>query len=175
MDGANMKEMGPIAVHTISVIVDNEPGVLARVIGLFSGRGYNIESLTVAAVDTTGAQSRITVVTSGTRMVIEQIKAQLDRLVPVQKVADLTMEGAYVTRDLALVKVQGTGERRVEALRLADAFRAQVVDASRDSFVFELTGKADKLDAFVDLMSDLGVVEVARTGAVALSRGPEGL
>ena len=170
-----MKEKGTIASHTISVIVDNEAGVLARVIGLFSGRGYNIESLTVAAVDKSDSRSRITVVTSGTRMVIEQIKAQLDRLVPVQKVADLTIEGPHVLRDLALVKVTGEGEKRVEALRLADAFRASVVDSTRTSFVFELTGSADKLDAFVDLMRELGLVEVARTGAVALSRGDKGL
>ncbi|WP_417458766.1 acetolactate synthase small subunit [Kordiimonas sp.] len=170
-----MKEIGPIARHTISVIVDNEAGVLARVTGLFSGRGYNIESLTVAEVDHTGERSRITVVTSGTRMVIEQIKAQLDRLVPVHKVADLTIDGAHVVRDMALVKVSGTGEKRVEALRLADTFRARAVDASVNSFIFELTGSADKIDAFVELMADLGLVEVARTGAVALSRGPDGL
>lgn len=170
-----MKEKGTVATHTISVVVDNEAGVLARVIGLFSGRGYNIESLTVAAVDKADSRSRITVVTSGTRMVIEQIKAQLDRLVPVQKVADLTIEGPLVSRDLALVKVSGTGEKRVEALRLADAFRASVVDSTRNSFVFELTGSAEKLDAFVELMRDLGLVEVARTGAVALSRGETGL
>ena len=170
-----MKEIGTVARHTISVIVDNEAGVLARVIGLFSGRGYNIESLTVAEVEHSGERSRITVVTSGTRMVIEQIKAQLDRLVPVHKVADLTMEGAFVARDMALVKVTGTGEKRVEALRLADTFRARAVDASVNSFVFELTGSSEKLDAFVELMSDLGLVEVARTGAVALSRGPKGL
>ena len=175
MGGANRKETAPIALHPISVIVDNEAGVLARVIGLFSGRGYNIESLTVSTVDTSHETSRITIVTSGTRMVIEQIKAQLDRLVPVHKVADLTIEGDFVSRDLALVKVAGVGEKRVEALRLAEAFRAQVVDASRDSFVFELTGAANKLDAFVDLMSELGLVEVARTGAVALSRGQSGL
>lgn len=170
-----MKEQGTVATHTISVVVDNEAGVLARVIGLFSGRGYNIESLTVAAVDRADARSRITIVTSGTRMVIEQIKAQLDRLVPVQKVADLTIEGPHVSRDLALVKVSGTGEKRVEALRLADAFRARVVDSTSGSFVFELTGATSKLDAFVDLMRDLGLVEVARTGAVALSRGESGL
>jgi acetolactate synthase-1/3 small subunit len=170
-----MKEQGNMATHTISVVVDNEAGVLARVIGLFSGRGYNIESLTVAAVDKSVDRSRITVVTSGTRMVIEQIKAQLDRLVPVHKVADLTIEGAYVSRELALVKVSGEGEKRVEALRLADVFRASVVDSTRTSFVFELTGSASKLDAFVDLMSELGLVEVARTGAVALSRGQAGL
>lgn len=170
-----MKEIGPIARHTISVIVDNEAGVLARVTGLFSGRGYNIESLTVAEVDHTGERSRITVVTSGTPMVIEQIKAQLDRLVPVHKVADLTIDGAHVVRDMALVKVSGTGEKRVEALRLADTFRARAVDASVNSFIFELTGSAEKIDAFVELMADLGLVEVARTGAVALSRGPDGL
>ncbi len=170
-----MKDQGPIAKHTISAIVDNEAGVLARVIGLFSGRGYNIESLTVASVDETKARSRITVVTKGTRMVIEQIKAQLDRLVPVHKVADLTIEGSFVSRELALVKVCGEGEMRVEALRIADVFRASVVDSTRTSFVFELTGASDKLNAFIDLMRDLGLVEVARTGGVALSRGKTGL
>ncbi len=166
-----MKEIGPIARHTISVVVDNESGVLARVIGLFSGRGYNIESLTVAAIEKKDQRSRITIVTTGTPMIIEQIKAQLDRLVPVHKVADLTIEGPFVSRDLALVKVTGAGEKRVEALRLADAFRASVVDSTTTSFVFELTGSADKLNAFVELMAELGLVEVARTGAVALSRG----
>ncbi|WP_374764875.1 acetolactate synthase small subunit [Yunchengibacter salinarum] len=170
-----MKEKGETARHTISLLVDNEAGVLARVIGLFSGRGYNIESLTVAEVDQDDYVSRITIVTSGTRMVIEQIKAQLDRLVPVHRVSDLTTEGPAVSRDLALVKVSGTGEKRVEALRLADAFRASVVDSTVNSFVFELTGSADKLDAFIDLMRDLGLVEVARTGAAALSRGDRGL
>ena len=170
-----MKEQGSIQRHTISAIVDNEAGVLARVIGLFSGRGYNIESLTVAEMDVSGKRSRVTVVTSGTRMVIEQIKAQLDRLVPVHRVADLTMDGPFVARDLALVKVAGEGEKRVEALRLADVFRARVVDSTRSSFVFELTGTADKLNAFIDLMSELGLVEVARTGAAALARGGQGL
>lgn len=170
-----MKEQGPIATHTISLVVDNEAGVLARVIGLFSGRGYNIESLTVAAVDKTDSRSRVTVVTTGTLMVIEQIKAQLDRLVPVHRVADLTIEGPHVSRELALVKIRGEGEKRVEALRLADAFRANVVDSTRTSFVFELTGSASKIDAFVELMNELGLVEVARTGAAALSRGTEAL
>jgi acetolactate synthase-1/3 small subunit len=170
-----MKDQGPIKKHTISVLVDNEAGVLARVIGLFSGRGYNIESLTVAAIDETKEVSRVTIVTKGTHMVIEQIKAQLDRLVPVHKVADLTMEGPFVARGLALVKMTGEGEKRVEALRLADAFRAQVVDSTRKSFVFELTGSNDKITAFIELMSDLGLVEAARTGAVALSRGCKSL
>jgi len=170
-----MKEIGPIARHTISVVVDNETGVLARVIGLFSGRGYNIESLTVAAVDQRDTTSRITVVTTGTPMVIEQIKAQLDRLVPIHRVADLTKEGSFISRDLALVKVMGTGQQRVEALRIADAFRARAVDSTADSFIFELTGSADKLNAFVELMAGLGLVEVARTGAAALRRGAQGL
>jgi acetolactate synthase-1/3 small subunit len=170
-----MKDQGLIKKHTISVLVDNEAGVLARVIGLFSGRGYNIESLTVAAIDETKEVSRVTIVTKGTHMVIEQIKAQLDRLVPVHKVADLTMEGPFVARGLALVKMTGEGEKRVEALRLADAFRAQVVDSTRTSFVFELTGSSDKITAFIELMSDLGLVEAARTGAVALSRGCKSL
>jgi acetolactate synthase-1/3 small subunit len=160
---------------TIAVLVENEAGVLARVIGLFSGRGYNIDSLTVAPVDEAGRISRITVVTSGTEMVIEQIKAQLDRLVPVHKVSDLTMEGPHLTRELALIKVVGKGEHRMEALRLADAFRARVVDATTESFVFEMTGNADKIDAFCALMQPVGLVEVSRTGAVAIARGPRGL
>ena len=156
---------------TISVLVDNEAGVLARVIGLFSGRGYNIDSLTVAPVDAGGRQSRINVVTSGTEMVIEQIKAQLDRLVPVHRMADLTREGPHVAREMALIKVVGTGEKRVEALRIADTFRARVVDTTTESFVFELTGSTDKLDAFIELMRDLGLAEVSRTGVAALARG----
>lgn len=170
-----MKEKGIKSQHTISLLVDNEAGVLARVIGMFSGRGYNIESLTVSEVDAVKQRSRITIVTSGTKMVIEQIKAQLDRIVSVAKVVDLTTEGSYVSRDLALIKVKGSGEKRVEALRLADVFRASVVDSTTNSFVFELTGSAEKIDAFIDLMRDLGLVEVARTGAVAVSRGQQGM
>ncbi|MEX0299585.1 MAG: acetolactate synthase small subunit [Kordiimonas sp.] len=170
-----MKDLGTIQRHTISVIVDNEAGVLARVSGLFSGRGYNIESLTVAALKDGKRRSRITLVTKGTKMVIEQIKAQLDRLVPVHKVADLTMDGDFVSRELALVKVSSTGEKRVEALSIAEAFRANVVDSTIKSFVFELTGSAEKLSAFVEHMGELGLVEVARTGAAALGRGAEGL
>jgi acetolactate synthase-1/3 small subunit len=162
---------GPIERHTIAVIVDNEPGVLARVIGLFAGRGYNIESLTVAEVDATAGLSRITLVTSGTAMVIEQIKAQLDRVVPVHTVRDLTEEGPHVERELALLKVIATGERRVEALRLADIFRARPVDTTHESFVFEITGPTEKVDAFIDLMVPLGLGEVARTGVVAVARG----
>ena len=157
---------------TISVLVDNESGVLARVIGLFSGRGYNIESLTVAPVDDGGHRSRINVVTSGTQMVIEQIKAQLDRLVPVHRIADLTQQGPHIAREMALVKViASTGDKRSEALRLADAFRARVVDATTESFVFEMTGSTDKLDAFVELMRPLGLAEVSRTGVAAMARG----
>jgi acetolactate synthase I/III small subunit len=157
--------------HTISVLVDNESGVLARVIGLF--RGYNIESLTVAEVDPAEQLSRITVVTSGTPMIIEQIKNQLDRLVPVHKVRDLTKEGAALERELALVKVRSSGEKRVESLRIADIFRARVVDATIESFVFEMTGSTDKLNAFIGLMRPLGLVDVARTGVAAIARGPE--
>ena len=160
---------------TIAVLVENEAGVLARVIGLFSGRGYNIDSLTVAPVDETGRISRITIVTSGTDMVIEQIKAQLDRLVPVHKVSDLTIEGPHLTRELALIKVVGKGDNRMEVLRLADAFRARVVDATTESFVLEMTGNADKIDAFVALMRPIGLTEVSRTGAVAIARGPKGI
>ena len=157
--------------HTLAVVVDNEPGVLARVIGLFSGRGYNIESLTVAEIDHTGHQSRITVVTRGTPQVIEQIKTQLGRIVPVHQVNDLTVEGPSVERELGLFKVSGAGDKRVEALRLADIFRANVVDSTLESFVFEITGAPEKIDAFADLMRPLGLIEVARTGVAALSRG----
>lgn len=157
--------------HTLAVIVDNEAGVLARVIGLFSGRGYNIESLTVAEVNHESALSRITIVTKGTPQVIEQIKAQLGRIIPVHEVHDLTVEGPSVERELSLIKVNGTGDARVEALRLADIFRANVVDSTLNSFVFEITGTPEKIDAFSELMRPLGLQEVARTGVAALSRG----
>ena len=170
-----MTDKQTIRRHTISVTVDNEPGILARVVGLFSGRGYNIESLTVAEIDATRHLSRITIVTSGTEMIIEQIKAQLDRLVPVHRVSDLTVEGPHLERELALVKVAGTGEKRVESLRIADIFRARVVDATIESFVFELTGSSEKLNTFINLMQPLGLVDVSRTGVVAISRGPEAI
>ena len=156
----------------ISVLVENESGVLARVIGLFSGRGYNIESLTVAPVDDGGNKSRINIVTSGTPMVIEQIKALLYRLVPVHKVSDLTEIGPHVAREMALIKVVSTGELRTEALRLAEAFRARPVDSTIGSFVFELTGATEKIETFIDLMRPLGLVEVSRTGVAAIVRGP---
>src|SRR5947208_5453995 len=164
-----------IETHTLSVLVDNEPGVLARVIGLFSGRGYNIDSLTVSETEHEKHLSRITIVTRGTPMVIEQIKNQLDRLVPVHRVVDMTVAGPHIERELAMVKVRGKGEHRMEALRLADAFRARVIDASTESFVFEITGASDKIETFVALMLPLGLVEVSRTGVVAIGRGPEGM
>ncbi len=161
--------------HTISVLVDNEAGVLGRVIGLFSARGYNIDSLTVAEVNANEQTSRITIVTRGTPMVIEQIKAQLGRLVPVHRVVDLTVEAESVERELALVKVASKGELRVEALRLSEAFRARVVDATPESFVFELTGNTEKIDAFIALMQPLGLCEVSRTGVAAIVRGPDAM
>jgi acetolactate synthase-1/3 small subunit len=161
--------------HTLSVLVDNEPGVLARVIGLFSGRGYNIDSLTVSETEHEKHLSRITIVTRGTPMVIDQIKHQLERLVPIHRVIDLTVAGPSIERELAMVKVRGKGDHRVEALRLADAFRARVIDATTESFVFEITGKSDKIDQFVELMLPLGLVEVSRTGVVAIGRGPEAM
>jgi len=162
---------GPEETHTLAVLVDNEAGVLARVIGLFSGRGYNIESLTVAETDHAGHLSRITIVTTGTPAVIEQIKAQLGRLVPVHDVHDLTVEGKAVQRELALVKVAGTGDKRLEAMRTAEIFRARAVDTTLESFVFELTGAPEKIDAFIALMRPLGLVDVARTGVAAIARG----
>ncbi len=158
--------------HTLAVIVANTPGVLARVIGLFAGRGYNIESLTVAEIDHEGHRSRITIVTSGTPQVIEQIKAQLGRIVAVYEVHDLTVEGRAVERELGLFKVEGTGDQRIESLRLAEIFRARVVDSTLNSFIFEMTGTPDKLDAFADLMRPLGLSNIARTGVAALLRGP---
>jgi acetolactate synthase-1/3 small subunit len=165
----------PIERHTIAVLVDNEPGILARVVGLFSGRGYNIESLTVAETDAREHLSRITIVTRGTPMVIEQIKNQLDRLVPIHRVVDMTISGPSIQRELAMVKVRGTGEPRVEALRLADAFRARVIDAGTESFIFEITGASEKIEQFISLMLPLGLVEVSRTGIVAIARGADAM
>ena len=164
-----------IESRTLSVIVDTEPGVLARVISLFSGRGCNIDSLTVSETEHEKHLSRITIVTRGTPMVIEQIKNQLDRLVPIHRVVDMTLAGPSIQRELAMVKVRGTGEPRVEALRLADAFRARVIDAGTESFVFEITGASEKIEQFISLMLPLGLVEVSRTGVVAIGRGPEGM
>lgn len=161
--------------HTLSVLVDNEPGVLARVIGLFSGRGYNIESLTVSETEHQRHLSLITIVTTGTPMVVEQIKNQLDRLVPVHRVLDMTVSGRAIERELAMVKVRGKGDQRVEALRLADAFRARVIDAGLESFIFEITGASDKIESFINLMLPLGLVEVSRSGIAAIARGPEGM
>ena len=164
---------GPIERHTLSVTVTNEPGILARIAGMFSARGYNIESLTVADISDDDMVSRITIVTTGTPAVIEQVVAQLDRLVPVHKVTDLTVLGEHVERELALVKVAGVGDHRIEALRLADVFRAGVVDTTISSFVFEVTGNSTKIDRFIELMSEIGLVEVARAGVVAMARGKE--
>jgi acetolactate synthase-1/3 small subunit len=159
--------------HTIALLVDNEPGVLARVIGLFSGRGYNIESLTVSEVDTVKGYSRITIVTSGTELIIQQIKALLSRLVPVHEVHDLSTEGPHLERELALIKITNTGEQRIEAMRIADMFRARAIDSTLKSFVFEVTGSPRKVNAFIDLMSAMGNIEVCRGGVVAIARGSQ--
>ncbi|MXO90140.1 acetolactate synthase small subunit [Pontixanthobacter aquaemixtae] len=160
--------------HVLAITVDNEAGILAKIAGLFTARGYNIDSLTVADIAEDHATSRITIVTNGPQQVIDQIEAQLDRLVPVHKVVDLTEEGPHVERELALIKVAGVGDDRVEALRLAEVFRAQVVDVTTSSFIFELTGSPDKIDNFIGLMRELGLVEVGRTGVAGMMRGPEG-
>ena len=160
--------------HVLAITVDNEAGILAKIAGLFTARGYNIDSLTVADISENHAVSRITIVTHGPPAQIDQIHAQLERLVPVHKVADLTEAGPHVERELALIKVAGTGDIRVEALRVAELFRAKVVDTTTKSFVFELTGAPDKLDSFIALMRELGLVEVGRTGIVGMIRGPEG-
>jgi acetolactate synthase-1/3 small subunit len=169
------KETAASERHTLSVLVDNEPGILARIAGLFSARGFNIESLTVSETEHERGLSRITVVTIATPKVLSQIKLQLERLVPVHRVQDLTAEGQALVRALALIKVGGTGEHRAETLRLADAFRAQIVDATVESFVFEVTGKPSKIDSFIGLMVPLGLIEVVRTGLAAISRGSEGM
>ncbi len=165
----------PIETHTLSVLVANEPGVLARVIGLFSGRGYNIESLTVSETESLKHVSRITIVTTGTPMVIQQIKHQLDRMIPVYQVVDMTLTGRSIERELGMVKVRGAGDQRIEAMRLAEVFRARVVDATNESFVFEITGSTSKINQFIDLMRPLGLVEVSRTGVAAIGRGPDGM
>jgi acetolactate synthase-1/3 small subunit len=165
----------PNETHTLSVLVANEPGVLARVIGLFSGRGYNIESLTVSETESQKHVSRITIVTTGTPMVITQIKHQLDRMIPVYQVVDMTLTGRSIERELAMVKVKGSGDQRIEAMRLAEVFRARVVDATNESFVFEITGGTSKIDQFVNLMRPIGLVEVSRTGVAAIGRGPDGM
>lgn len=175
------KETEKAESHTLSILVDNEPGVLARVIGLFSGRGYNIESLTVSETEHQAHLSRITIVTRGTAHVLEQIKSQLERIIPVHRVVDLTVrardlgQDRPLERELALVKVAGTGDHRVEALRLADAFRASVIDANVEHFVFEITGKPSKVDQFLAIMKPLGLIEVCRTGIAAMNRGPAGM
>ncbi|HZQ40357.1 MAG TPA: acetolactate synthase small subunit [Rhizomicrobium sp.] len=179
MHDTKIKLSDEVERHTLTVLVDNEAGVLARVVGLFSGRGYNIESLTVAEVDPVSRTSRITIVTSGTPAVIEQIENQLRRLVPTHKVTNWTDmkdgQKAGIEREMALIKVAGSGEKRVEALRMADAFRARPVDTTHASFVFEITGAPSKIDSFIDLMRPLGLVEVSRTGVAAISRGPEAM
>lgn len=162
---------GTIESHTLSILVDNEPGVLARVIGLFSGRGYNIDSIAAAETNHEKHLTRITIVSSGTPLVIEQIMHQLTRLVPVRKVCDLTTEGPYVQRELALIKVRCKGDKRIEALRIADIFRARAVDSTLESFVFEVTGSTEKVNAFIDLMNPLGLIDVSRTGTAAIARG----
>ncbi len=159
--------------RTLGVLVDNEPGVLARVVGMFSARGYNIESLTVAETDRASHTSRITIVTNGQPIILDQIKAQLERIVSVRLVIDVTQDPAGVERELALIKVRGAGDDRIEALRLADIFRAKVIDTTLESFIFELTGASSKIDGFLELMRPLGLVEVSRTGVLSIHRGPE--
>jgi acetolactate synthase-1/3 small subunit len=161
--------------HTLSILVDNEPGVLSRIAGLLSGRGYNIDSLTVSETEHEKHLSRFTIVTTGTPMVLEQIKNQLERMVPVHRVIDLTVVGEALERELALVKVSGTGDKRIEALRLAEIFRANVIDASTGHFVFEITGRSSKIDQFITIMKDLGLVEISRTGIAAMARGSQGM
>jgi acetolactate synthase I/III small subunit len=163
----------PSDARTLAILVDNEPGVLARVVGLFSARGYNIESLTVAETDRAAHTSRITVVTRGDPSAIEQIKSQIERIVSVRQVIDVSLDPAGVERELALVKVRSGGQDRIEALRVSEIFRAKVIDTTLESFIFEVTGASDKIDAFIELMRPVGLVEVSRTGVLSIHRGPE--
>jgi acetolactate synthase-1/3 small subunit len=171
-DPANKQE---IVARTLSVLVDNEPGILARVVNLFTARGYNIDSLTVTETEHDKHLSRITLLTRGTPAVIEQIKHQLERMVLVHRVVDLTLLGEPLERELALIKVAGKGDKRIEALRLAEIFRASVIDASVEHFVFEITGRSSKIEQFIQIMTELGLVEVSRTGIAAIGRGPQGM
>lgn len=165
----------PVESRTLAVMVENEPGVLARVVSMFSARGYNIESLTVAETDKTAHTSRITIVTSGQPIILDQIKAQLERIVSVRQVIDVTLDPAGVQREMALIKIRSSGQERIEALRLAEIFRAKVIDVTLESFIFEITGASNKIDAFTDLMRPLGLVEVSRTGVLSIHRGSERL
>jgi len=158
---------------TYAVLVDNEPGVLHRLVGLFAARGYNIESLTVAETDRRAHTSRVTIVTRGTPQVLSQIEAQLQKMVSTRHVQDVTRDPNGLERELALVKVRGTGAERVEALRVSDIFRARVIDTTAESFVFEVTGAPSKIDSFVELMRPLGLIEVSRTGVLSIQRGVE--
>ena len=166
-------DSSPKLRHCFAVLVDNEPGVLARVINLFAGRGYNIESLTVSTITADDSISRINIVTTGTAMVIDQIKAQLNRLVPVRSVYDLTVDGPFVSQEVVLIRVVASDHQRRESLRIADIFRATVVDTTLESFIFQMSGSTDKVDSFIELMRALGDTEIARSGVVALSRGSE--
>jgi acetolactate synthase-1/3 small subunit len=154
--------------HVISVLVDNEPGVLSRISGLFSGRGFNIESLNVAeTLDPT--MSRMTLVTYGNDQIIEQIMKQLNKLVNIIKVSDLTGSD-YVDREMALIKVNAEAASRAEVLRIVDIFRGQVVDVSPTSYTLEITGNDRKIQAVIDLLSPIGIIEIVRTGKVAIAR-----
>jgi len=160
---------------TFAILVDNEPGVLHRLVGLFAARGYNIESLTVAETDRRAHTSRVTIVTSGAPQVLAQIEAQLQKMVATRHVQDVSRDPNGLERELALVKVKGAGADRVEALRIGEIFRAKVLDTTIDSFIFEITGASSKIDKFVDLMRPLGLVELSRTGVLSITRGVDAM
>jgi acetolactate synthase-1/3 small subunit len=168
-------EEEPENLATFAVLVDNEPGVLHRLVGLFAARGYNIESLTVAETDRRAHTSRVTIVTRGTPQVLAQIEAQLEKMVSTRHVQDVSKDPNGIERELALVKVRGAGAERVEALRVSEIFRAKVIDTTHESFVFEVTGASSKIDSFVELMRPLGLVEVSRTGVLSIQRGAQAL
>jgi acetolactate synthase I/III small subunit len=155
--------------HILSILIENEPGALSRVSGLFSARGYNIESLTVAPTEDL-TMSRMTVVTTGSDDVIEQITKQLNKLIEVVKVVDLT-EGNHIERELMLVKVRASGKEREEMKRLADIFRGRILDVTEKSYTVELTGTGDKLDAFIHAIEPGAILETVRTGASGIGRG----
>jgi acetolactate synthase-1/3 small subunit len=159
--------------HIISILLENEAGALSRVAGLFSARGYNIESLTVAPTED-ATLSRLTLVTSGSEDVIEQITKQLNKLVDVVKLVDLA-EGPHIEREMLIVKVNASGGMRDEIKRLVDIFRGRIIDVTESTYVVELTGTSDKLDAFIEALRGAGIIEVVRSGVSGIARGEKSL
>jgi len=160
--------------HIISILMENEAGALSRVAGLFSARAYNIESLTVAPTED-DSLSRMTIVTTGNEEIIEQILKQLNKLIDTVKVMDLSDNGPIIEREYMLIKVKAEGILREETKRLSDIFRANIIDVSSSSYIIEMAGNEDKLNAFIDSIGNEHIIEVVRSGALGIARGPKGI